>query len=53
MPAGLDPRNVAGFLTTPQPDLEIDGEAVTPIRWLTAGQPTGAVIYLARDLMLI
>lgn len=41
---------LAGFLATPQPDLEAEGGAVTPADWLRSGRDPGAVARLARGL---
>lgn len=41
---------LAGFLATPQPDLEAEGGAVTPADWLRSGRDPEAVVRLARGL---
>lgn len=41
---------LAGFLATPQPDLETEGRAVAPADWLRSGRDPGAVVRLAQDL---
>jgi hypothetical protein len=47
----LRPVVVAGFFTTPQPDLENEaGEAMTPIAWLSTGRDPEAVRRLAAEL---
>lgn len=47
MSSHLQPADVYGFLTTPQPDLEDeDGRAMTPAEWLRAGGAPDAVIGL-------
>jgi hypothetical protein len=44
----LSPAALAGFLTTPQPDLEAEGRAWTPAEWLRSGKDVGAVEQIAR-----
>lgn len=40
VPSDQPPLMVAGFMATPQPDLELDGAPVTPRQWLLAhGDP--------------
>lgn len=41
---------LAGFLSTPQPDLEAEGRAWTPADWLRSGRDVGAVERIAREL---
>lgn len=41
---------LAGFLATPQPDLETGGRAATPAESLRSGRDPGAVVRLARGL---
>jgi hypothetical protein len=41
---------LAGFLATPQPDLETDRGGVTPADWLRSGRDAEVVVRLARDL---
>jgi hypothetical protein len=50
LPADLHPLEVAGFFTTPHPELEIDGAATTPRAWLAAGGDPDPVVVLARSL---
>ncbi len=37
IPEGLHPAVVRGYMTTPQPELRLDGDAVTPQAWILAG----------------
>ncbi|MCP1170557.1 hypothetical protein [Limimaricola litoreus] len=47
MPAHMQPADIYGFLTTPQPDLEDEtGRAMTAAAWLRKGGDAGAVIRL-------
>lgn len=49
--ADLEPRQIAGFFETPQPDLEdVEGAAMTPAAWLAEGRDVEAVIALIRFL---
>jgi hypothetical protein len=41
---------LAGFLATPQPDLEAEGRALSPADWLRSGRDPEAVVRLVRDL---
>lgn len=41
---------LAGFLATPQPDLEAERCAATPADWLRSGRDPEAVVRLARGL---
>lgn len=41
---------LAGFLATPQPDLEAEGRAVAPAEWLRSGRDPETVVRLARGL---
>ena len=50
LPGDLHPLEVAGFMTGPQPELEIRGRAVSPRTWLAAGGDPRPVIELARGL---
>ncbi len=50
LPQGLPPLVAAGWLGIPAPDLEIGGEAVSPIDWLTVGSDPERVTLLAADL---
>lgn len=46
----VGPVELARFVATPQPDLDLAGTAVTPRDWLTAGQDPAAVRTILRDL---
>jgi hypothetical protein len=46
--ADLSPAALAGFLTTPQPDLEAEGRAWTPAEWLRSGRDVEMVKRIAR-----
>ena len=46
----LHPLTVDHWFTTPHVDLEVDGEPVTPIGWLTTGGSPKVAAELARDL---
>lgn len=37
LPVDLHPLSVAGFLTTSQPDLRLEGQPVKPLDWLRSG----------------
>ena len=50
LPEGLPPLVAATWLHTPEPDLEVAGEPVAPIAWLTAGGDPERVRLLAADL---
>ena len=50
LPGDLHPLEVAGFMTGPQPELEIRSRAVSPRTWLAAGGDPEPVIDLARSL---
>ncbi|MFB0835677.1 hypothetical protein ACX8Z9_04550 [Arthrobacter halodurans] len=52
IPEGLHPRSVAGFFTTPQPELvsEPAGKPTTPRVWLEAGHSPAPVLRLAAHL---
>jgi hypothetical protein len=47
LPADLHPVSVAGFLTTPQPDLSVDGQSVSPLDWLRSGGDIRLVLSVA------
>ena len=47
LPADLHPLSVAGFLTTPQVDLRIGGQPVSPLDWLRSGGDVRPVINVA------
>lgn len=50
LPDDCNPLTIAGFLTTPQPELEIDGTVLSPLDWLREGRTPQPVVALARDL---
>lgn len=50
MPAGLDPAEIEGFLTTPNPNLVVDDRIVTVTEFLAAGADVEVVVNLAIDL---
>lgn len=50
LPNGLHPLDVAGFMSTPQPELEVSELAVTPRDWLASGGSSDAVTALAGEL---
>jgi hypothetical protein len=50
LPEGLPPLAAAMWLRTPEPDLEVAGEPVSPIAWLSAGGDPERVRPLAADL---
>lgn len=45
--ADLHPLEVAGFMTTPQPELELEGKALCPRDWLLGGGSVDPVVELA------
>jgi hypothetical protein len=47
LPTDLHPLSVAGFLTTPQPDLRIGGQPVSPLDWLRSGGDVRLVLSVA------
>jgi excisionase family DNA binding protein len=50
LPEGMPPLAAAIWLRTPEPDLEVAGEPVSPIEWLTAGGDPERLRPLAADL---
>lgn len=50
LPAQTHPLEVAGFLTSPQPELELGAGTVTPQEWLASGGDPGQVVALAAGL---
>lgn len=50
LPADLHPLEVAGFMTTADPDLTVADEALSPRQWLTAGGDVRVVCAIAADL---
>lgn len=51
-PRHLHPLEVLGFMTTPQPELAIDGNPAPPRAWLASGGDPDLVVDLARDLAI-
>lgn len=52
LPDDMHPLEVAGWMTTPAPDLEVAGTPLSPRAWLAAGGVVQAVIDLAADIDL-
>lgn len=52
LPGDLHPLSVQGFMTTPQPEFEIDGREVSAAEWLAGGGDVGIVVELAASLDL-
>ncbi|MGY3568109.1 helix-turn-helix domain-containing protein [Sinomonas sp. RB5] len=50
LPEGLHPQAVEGFFLTPQPDLRLRDEAVSPKEWLESGGSAEAAVALASGL---
>jgi len=50
IPEGLPLLGVVNWLTTPEPDLEFDGQPLSPLQWLSAGGDAESVSALAADL---
>lgn len=50
LPDDLHPQAVAGFFLTPQPDLVMSGEAVSPVVWLEKGGSVEPVLAMADAL---
>jgi hypothetical protein len=50
LPKGLHPLAVQGFMTTPQPDYEIDDRDVSAAEWLASGGDVGVVVEMADSL---
>jgi hypothetical protein len=50
LPPNLHPLEVAGFMTSPQEDLELRGTLVSPKKWLAGGGDPSTVIELAKSL---
>lgn len=50
LPPEAHPQSVAGFFSTPQPDLIIDGQPVSAKRWLESGGDSAPVVALASSL---
>jgi hypothetical protein len=47
LPGDLHPLSVAGFLTTPQADLRIGGQPLSPLDWLRSGGDVRPVLNVA------
>lgn len=47
LPRDLHPLEVAGFMTTADPDLTIDNHRASLREWLEAGRSVGVVLELA------
>lgn len=50
LPAGLHPLEVAGFMTTPDGDLTVDNDAISPREWLVGGGELRPVVELIEHL---
>lgn len=50
LPDGMHPREVEGFMTTRQDDLQVRGRSVSPREWLLTGGDPGQVTAHAADL---
>lgn len=50
LPPTLHPVAVQRWLTTPLPDLELEGEQLSPLEWLKSTGDPAPVIEIARDL---
>jgi hypothetical protein len=50
LPADLHPLEVAGFMTTPDPDLSVADEPLSPRDWLIGGGDVGPVVELVEHL---
>ncbi|MFL6163292.1 MAG: DNA-binding protein [Jatrophihabitantaceae bacterium] len=50
LPTDVHPLEVAGLMTTPDPDLVVVGEPVSPRDWLIGGGDVGAVVAVVEDL---
>lgn len=50
LPADLHPLEVAGFMTTPDPDLALADEPTSPRDWLAGGGEPAAVVELVQQL---
>jgi hypothetical protein len=46
VPAGLHPTAIAGFLRTPQIELQVDGRPLSVLEWLRSGGPVEPVLQL-------
>jgi hypothetical protein len=50
LPSGMHPREVEGFMTTPQDDLRVRGHNRSPRDWLLSGGSPAQVAAHAADL---
>jgi hypothetical protein len=50
LPTDMHPLEVAGLMTTPDPELAVSDEPVSPRDWLIGGGDVGAVVAVAEDL---
>lgn len=50
LPTDLHPLEVAGFMTTPDPDLSVADEPLSPRGWLTGGGDVATVVELIEHL---
>jgi hypothetical protein len=50
LPADLHPVAVDGFLHTPHPDLQVDGNPMAPLDWLRSGGEVAAVVGVAKTI---
>jgi len=50
LPPDLHPLAVLRWLTSPKPDLRVDGRALSPREWLLAGGAADETVALAEDL---
>jgi hypothetical protein len=50
LPTDIHPVAVLRLLTLPNPDLELDGRAVSPLTWLRSGADPAPIAELAADL---
>ncbi|WP_340539058.1 hypothetical protein [Nocardioides sp. GXZ039] len=48
--SGVHPMTLAGFMTRPNPDLDVDDRAVAPVEWLMAGGDAQVVADLVTGL---
>jgi len=53
IPENAPIASIAYFITAPSIDLEIGGDAVSPVRWLLAGHPLEEVTRLAHHVFVI
>ncbi|MDY7541825.1 hypothetical protein [Cryobacterium sp. 5B3] len=44
LPADMHPASIKGFMRTPQEDLRVDGERMTPVDWLLNGGDAQALV---------